>query len=53
MQAILVELIDSFVFAPPDKDIEIERKPAGIMIPMVKGRMHEGTQMPLRVSPVI
>lgn len=50
MQAILVELIETFEFSLPGDDIEIQRVSAGIMVPMVRGRMHEGTQMPLRVS---
>ncbi|KAJ8509305.1 hypothetical protein ONZ45_g8509 [Pleurotus djamor] len=46
LQALLIELIENFEFRMP-KDVEILRMPAGVMVPMVKGRMHEGTQMPL------
>ncbi|KAJ8475067.1 hypothetical protein ONZ45_g15739 [Pleurotus djamor] len=49
LQAILVEMIENFEFSLP-KGVEILRLPAGIMIPMVKGRMHEGTQMPLNLT---
>ncbi|KAJ8521421.1 hypothetical protein ONZ45_g1869 [Pleurotus djamor] len=49
LQALLVEMIENFEFSLP-RDVEIMRLPAGIMIPMVKGRMHEGTQMPLNLT---
>ncbi|KAF4581513.1 hypothetical protein EYR38_002842 [Pleurotus pulmonarius] len=49
LQALAVEAIEHFKFALP-KGVEIMRLPAGIMVPMVKGKMHEGTQMPLHVS---
>lgn len=49
MQAILTELIENFEFISPS-GVEIQRLPAGLMVPMVKGKMSEGTQMPLRVS---
>lgn len=49
LQALTVEAIEHFKFALP-KGVEIMRLPAGIMVPMVKGKMHEGTQMPLHVS---
>lgn len=52
MQSIVVQLVGSFYLALPPGDIEVERKPAGFMVPMLKGRMEEGTQMPLRVSVV-
>jgi hypothetical protein len=49
MQAILVELIENFEFHEDEK-ATIQRVPSGLMIPMVNGRMHEGTQLPLKVS---
>ncbi|KAH7920396.1 cytochrome P450 [Leucogyrophana mollusca] len=49
MQAVLVELIERFDFQFPE-GVEIIRLNAGIMIPMVKGKMQEGAQVPLRVS---
>jgi hypothetical protein len=48
MQALLTELIENFEFVSPG--LEIQRLPAGLMVPMVRGKMSEGTQMPLQVS---
>lgn len=50
MQAIAVDLVENFQFSIPKEKPEIIRVPAGIMIPMVKEKMHEGTQMPLHVT---
>lgn len=50
MQAILVDLIETFEFSLPADATEIQRVNAGLMVPMVRGRMFEGTQMPLRIS---
>lgn len=52
MQAILTELIETFEFAKPKQGLDIMRVPAGIMVPMIRGKMHEGVQMPLQVSVV-
>lgn len=52
MQAILIGIIERFEFAPPPEGIEIMRVPAGSMIPVIKGRAHEGTQLPLRITPL-
>lgn len=49
MQAVLVELVENFEYRFP-KDVEIIRLNAGLMTPMVEGKMHEGIQMPLEVS---
>ena len=51
MQAILVELIEKFEFRPVE-EVDIMRVPAGAMIPMVRGKMHEGPQMPMYISTV-
>ena len=51
MQAILVELIEKFEFQPVE-GVDIMRVPAGAMIPMVRGKMQEGSQMPLYISAV-
>ena len=48
--SLLVELIENFKFSLPSEEAEIMRVPAGIMIPMVSGRLGEGAQMPLHVS---
>ena len=50
--AIIVELIENFKFSLPLEKAEIIRLPAGIMTPMIKGKEHEGVQMPLHVMPV-
>lgn len=50
LQAIVVELVENFKFAPPEDEPGIIRVPTGIMSPMVKGRMGEGVQMPLHVT---
>ncbi|OCH89199.1 PAH-inducible cytochrome P450 monooxygenase PC-PAH 1 [Obba rivulosa] len=52
MQAILVELLENFEFSIPDDKPEIQRVPAGLMVPMIRNKMHLGTQMPLKISVV-
>ncbi|PSS30876.1 hypothetical protein PHLCEN_2v2603 [Hermanssonia centrifuga] len=52
MQAIMFDLIENFKFALAEDKPEILRVPMGIMGPMVKGKMHEGVQLPLRVTPL-
>ncbi|KAF5315025.1 hypothetical protein D9619_007490 [Psilocybe cf. subviscida] len=49
LQATLVGLIEHFQFAPV-QGIEIQGAPAGSMIPVIKGRETEGTQLPLCVT---
>jgi len=49
MQAVLVELVENFEYRFPE-GVEIIRLNAGLMAPMVEGKMHEGVQMPLHVS---
>ncbi|KAF7422500.1 hypothetical protein PC9H_010656 [Pleurotus ostreatus] len=49
LQAFTVEVVENFKIVFP-KDIEIMRMALGLMVPMVKGKMHEGTQMPLHLS---
>lgn len=49
MQAVLVELVENFEYRFPE-GAEIVRLNAGLMAPMVEGKMHEGVQMPLEVS---
>lgn len=41
--------MEEFEFSVPE-GVEILRLPAGFMVPVVKGKMGEGTQMPLLVS---
>ena len=52
MQAILITLVENFEFSlpPEEHNIEIVRKPLGVMSPMVKGRLDEGILMPLVVK---
>ncbi|EKM52320.1 uncharacterized protein PHACADRAFT_260638 [Phanerochaete carnosa HHB-10118-sp] len=50
MQAITADLVENFQFSIPKEKPEIIRVPAGIMAPMVKGKMREGIQMPLHVT---
>jgi hypothetical protein len=52
MQAVLVELIENFEYRFPE-GVEIIRLNAGLMAPMVEGKMEEGLQMPLEVSVVV
>ncbi|KAF8900292.1 cytochrome P450 [Gymnopilus junonius] len=49
LQATLVGLIQHFEFSPPP-GIDIQGAPAGSMIPVIRGRAKEGTQLPLRIS---
>ncbi|KAF9223490.1 cytochrome P450 [Gyrodon lividus] len=49
MQAVLTELIETFVFEFPE-GVEIIRINAGLMLPMVKDKSEEGVQLPLRIS---
>ena len=51
MQTILVELMDNFEFSFPE-GTQINRQPAGLMLPFVKGKMGDGPQMPLCVAPL-
>ncbi|KAG0695495.1 cytochrome P450 [Suillus ampliporus] len=49
MQAVLVELIENFEYRFPE-GVEVIRLNAGLMAPMVEGKMDEGLQMPLEVT---
>ncbi|KAJ4486289.1 cytochrome P450 [Lentinula aciculospora] len=50
LQAILFGLIENFEFSPgPEGLDDIQRVPAGLMIPMKKDHWMDGIQMPLRV----
>lgn len=52
MQAVLVELVENFEYRFPE-GVEVIRLNAGIMSPMVEGKMHKGFQMPLEVSVIV
>ncbi|KJA15630.1 hypothetical protein HYPSUDRAFT_194030 [Hypholoma sublateritium FD-334 SS-4] len=49
LQTTLVGLLEQFEFSPPP-GIEIQGAPAGSMIPVIRGRAREGTQLPLCLS---
>ncbi|EIW84209.1 PAH-inducible cytochrome P450 monooxygenase PC-PAH 1 [Coniophora puteana RWD-64-598 SS2] len=49
IQAVLTEMLENFKFGI-DKDVEVIRLNAGLMMPLVKGRETEGVLMPLKVS---
>ena len=44
-----MELIEKFEFRPVE-GVDVMRVLAGAMIPMVRGKMHVGPQMPLYIS---
>ena len=50
MQALTVELLERFELGLPKEEYEILRVPAGLMIPLVRGKMELGSVMPLHVS---
>jgi len=49
IQAVLTEMLENFKFGI-DKDVEVIRLNAGLMMPLVKGRETEGVLMPLKVA---
>ena len=51
MQTIAFELLESFRFEFPE-GAEIKRQPAGLMVPMARGKLREGPMMPLRIIPL-
>jgi len=51
MQSIAVELLSQFNFAVAP-DVKIQRVPTGIMMPMKKGKMEEGVQLPLEITTI-
>jgi hypothetical protein len=50
MQSVLAELVSTFEFSLPDKKVEIQRMPVGVLTPMIKGELHKGAQMPLKIK---
>lgn len=50
MQALIVELIENFQFSLPAGGVDIQRSSAGFMIPLIRGKIEEGAQVPLTVS---
>lgn len=54
MQAMIADLIENFEFALPDnaREMVILRKPAGLMMPMVKDHAELGGWMGLKVTSI-
>ncbi|KAI0721330.1 cytochrome P450 [Cerioporus squamosus] len=53
MQALVSELLEKFEFSlPKDEVYDIQRIPAGMMIPLVRGKWHLGSVIPLCVAAV-
>ncbi|KAG7087879.1 hypothetical protein E1B28_011927 [Marasmius oreades] len=50
MQAIMTGLLERYEFSIPP-DVEIEAGNPGLVVPTVKGKETEGTQLPLKVTP--
>ena len=50
MQALATELLERFEFGLPEEGYDIIRATAGLMIPLVRGKMELGSVLPLRVS---
>ncbi|KIJ49094.1 hypothetical protein M422DRAFT_28101 [Sphaerobolus stellatus SS14] len=50
MQALLVEMLDNFEFAPPPGDVKIIKGPAMIITPMVEGAKETKAELPLTMS---
>ena len=53
IQALSSELLEKFEFSlPTDEVYDIQRYPAGLMIPLVRGKYHLGSVVPLSVTAV-
>ncbi|PBK92259.1 cytochrome P450 [Armillaria gallica] len=51
MQVLITELLGKFEFSPSEEGLELlHLRVPQILIPAVKGRIHEGEQVPLRVA---
>ncbi|KAK0186151.1 cytochrome P450 [Armillaria mellea] len=51
MQVLVTELLSKFEFSPSEEGLELLHfRGAQTLIPVVKGRIHEGEQVPLRVA---
>ncbi|EMD38955.1 hypothetical protein CERSUDRAFT_72211 [Gelatoporia subvermispora B] len=49
-QALIAEILEKFAFALPPNPPEIQRLPAGVMAPGIRGMAEMGIQMPLQIS---
>ena len=52
LQALVAEVLEHFEFGVPEENYEIIRAPAGVMVPLVRGKYELGAVMPLSVSMV-
>jgi len=52
MQAFLVALIPKFDVSHANHHPQIKRVKTGLMIPVVLGEEHKGTQLPLKITAV-
>lgn len=52
MQAIVIDRLENFRFAIPDDKPEIIRALIYVLSSMIKGRMQDGVQIPLHVTPL-
>ncbi len=51
MQVLVAELLSTFEFSPSEEGLELQHMYGWQTItPVVKGRVHEGEQVPLRVA---
>ncbi|KAK0210022.1 cytochrome P450 [Desarmillaria ectypa] len=51
VQGLITELLSNFEFSPSEEGLELQHAPgAQTLTPVVKGRAHEGEQVPLRVA---
>ncbi|TFK97922.1 cytochrome P450, partial [Pterulicium gracile] len=52
LQVLLFQLISRFEFAPSPEKYEVMRAVDALMVPVIRGKMEMGVNMPLRVTPV-
>lgn len=48
----MFQLISRFEFAPPPEKYDVMRAAAGLMVPIIRGKMEMGVNMPLSVTPI-
>lgn len=46
----LFGLIESFEFDLPYEDLDVQRIPSILMVPMIRGRPELGVQLPLKIK---
>ena len=51
IQTIIVELLSAFEFALPDGGLNLQQGASfQVLFPMLEGKFHEGSQIPLKLS---